>query len=259
EKNDWGGAVSMIRQGGSLPPFFAIGSNHHFVDVANRVDPETPFYRLDVYALQSERGEEGKELYQTIEEIASRLVESIRSVEPTGPYYLGGACEGAFAAFEAAKQLQAVGEEVASLVLWFTVSPDRRRAGRRTTALPGKGIRRLRKLLRRSFMGRRTTKSLVQHERLRQRTFRAMDSYRPDGLFRGRLSLIQTIEDELALEDLTFGWKELATEGAEVRTMDGSHLLMLRDRPDEFGDHLEAFLQEARAEQGSVEATREIA
>ena len=52
------------------------------------------------------------------EEIASKLVIQIRSVQPHGPYALTGFCLGGIFAYEVAQQLTAAGEEVRALALW---------------------------------------------------------------------------------------------------------------------------------------------
>ena len=53
----------------------------------------------------------------SFEEIASSFVKLIRSVQPEGPYHLGGYCNGAVAIYEVAQQLMRAGETVAALVL----------------------------------------------------------------------------------------------------------------------------------------------
>ena len=59
----------------------------------------------------------------TLEDFASLQVEAIRRIQPSGPYCLGGWSASAVAAYEAARQLRAQGEEVALLVLFDGVNP----------------------------------------------------------------------------------------------------------------------------------------
>ena len=59
----------------------------------------------------------GGDLPSTVEEIAASYAEMIRSVQPKGPYYLGGFCNGAVAMYEVAQQLIRAGETVTALVL----------------------------------------------------------------------------------------------------------------------------------------------
>jgi hypothetical protein len=49
--------------------------------------------------------------------MATTYVESMRAVQPEGPYILGGFCGGALIALEMARQLQMAGQEVKMLVL----------------------------------------------------------------------------------------------------------------------------------------------
>jgi thioesterase domain-containing protein len=55
---------------------------------------------------------------RSIEEMASRYVNEICSLQPEGPYYLGGYCFGGNVAFEMARQFQERGEQVALLALF---------------------------------------------------------------------------------------------------------------------------------------------
>jgi thioesterase domain-containing protein len=59
----------------------------------------------------------------TIEELAQRAIQSIRATKPQGPYVLAGYCFGGAIAFETARQLKAMGEEVQMVVLFDTPAP----------------------------------------------------------------------------------------------------------------------------------------
>ena len=54
----------------------------------------------------------------TIEAIAARCRETLQSVQPHGPYMLGGWCFAGVVAFEIARQLEALGERVSLLALF---------------------------------------------------------------------------------------------------------------------------------------------
>ncbi len=65
-----------------------------------------------------------KEDTQTrVEEMAALYVKQMRSVQPRGPYYLGGWCYGGIVAVEMGHQLLAAGEEVALMALIETPAP----------------------------------------------------------------------------------------------------------------------------------------
>ncbi|MEN8109169.1 MAG: amino acid adenylation domain-containing protein, partial [Pseudomonadota bacterium] len=188
-------AVTAIRATGSLAPFFAIGSHPRYTEVARRLDPDQPFYRLDVYALQTRQLLGGEGLLQSVEAIAAQLVNAILSIQPRGPYYLGGGCEGSFVALEVARTLQQRGEEVAQLVLWITPAPGFRRG-----VMFGKpALTRVLHQLRYQMVPEliadltlRTLREAIRHARIEYRIFRAMDLYMPAGRFEGPIDLVRT-------------------------------------------------------------------
>jgi amino acid adenylation domain-containing protein len=70
-----------------------------------------------VYGLQSKGlGGDGS-LNVTVEDMASQYVKEIRTVQPHGPYFLGGYCLGGTIAFEMAQQLSAMGEPVGLVMM----------------------------------------------------------------------------------------------------------------------------------------------
>jgi amino acid adenylation domain-containing protein len=114
-KASWSSLVP-IRPSGAKPPFYfvhAIGGNVlNFASFAGHFDPEQP-----VYGLQA-RGLDGKEIPNlSIHQMAADYIQDIRSVQPEGPYCIGGFSAGGVVAFEMARQLRAAGQEVAILAL----------------------------------------------------------------------------------------------------------------------------------------------
>ncbi|MFZ2651070.1 MAG: amino acid adenylation domain-containing protein [Burkholderiaceae bacterium] len=109
-------SLVLIRPGGSGAPIF-------FVHDGNG---ETLLYRNLALALHAEHAVYGLQprsaqghpmLHTRIPEMAAYQVSKIRSVQPHGPYLLGGLCAGGVIAFEIARQLQTQGETVAMLAL----------------------------------------------------------------------------------------------------------------------------------------------
>jgi len=70
-----------------------------------------------VHGLQSNGQITGTD-FETIEEMARQHVRAIRSVQASGPYYLGGFCFGGLIAYEIAQQLLAIGETVRFLLVF---------------------------------------------------------------------------------------------------------------------------------------------
>ncbi|MEM7130014.1 MAG: beta-ketoacyl synthase N-terminal-like domain-containing protein [Chloroflexota bacterium] len=108
--------VVPIKPIGSKPPFFLVpgglGEVFHFQALANHLDAEQPFY-----ALRSLGTEEGQVPYTEMAKIAAHHIRSLQSVQPEGPYRLGGFSLGAEVAFEMVKQLEAQGIEVATFAV----------------------------------------------------------------------------------------------------------------------------------------------
>jgi thioesterase domain-containing protein len=71
---------------------------------------------LPFYCFQ-DKGLDGGEPFQSVEETACCYLDEIRRVQPHGPYYLGGTCHGGRVAFEMARRFEELGEPVAALVL----------------------------------------------------------------------------------------------------------------------------------------------
>ncbi len=106
-----------IQPNGSKPPFFlvhAVGGNIlSYCDLARHLGLNQP-----VYGLQAQ-GLDGKTAPHTrIEDMAAQYIKEIRTIQPNGPYFLGGASFGGTVVFEMAQQLYAQGEKVALLSLF---------------------------------------------------------------------------------------------------------------------------------------------
>src|SRR4030095_9055074 len=55
-----------------------------------------------------------------VEDMAAHYINELRSVQPTGPYFIGGRSLGGMIAFEMARQLRAQGHEIGLLALLDT-------------------------------------------------------------------------------------------------------------------------------------------
>ncbi len=113
---DWS-ALVPIQPHGNRPPFFCIhgqtGDVLWFRELGQQLAPEQPLYGLQSRGLDGEQ-----EPISSIEEMAEFYIQVIRDVQPTGPYFLGGASLGGTIALEMARRLQTDGEEVALLVMF---------------------------------------------------------------------------------------------------------------------------------------------
>jgi len=111
----WPSLVS-IQPLGTRPPFFCVhtatGEVISYRALARRLGPDRPFY-----GLRCDRLDDLTPRHKSVEEMAAQYIEEIRTVQPTGPYHVGGLSGGSTIAFEMAQQLRAAGEEVGALVL----------------------------------------------------------------------------------------------------------------------------------------------
>ena len=115
EAGPWSPLVEF-RGGTGKRPFFCVhavgGTVLGYVELAQLLGPEQPFYGLQARGLDGDQEPSG-----SVEEMAALYIEAIRSVQPRGPYLLGGWSMGGSIAVEMARQLQAQGEQVELLAL----------------------------------------------------------------------------------------------------------------------------------------------
>jgi len=106
--------LAVVQAGGTAPPFFCVAAGPGFRELARLLGPEQPFLgSVHPDAIDLPRP-------CRIEDAAARHVEIIRSVQPHGPYFIGGWCVDGLVAYEVAQQLRHLGERVALLVLFDT-------------------------------------------------------------------------------------------------------------------------------------------
>ncbi len=107
-----------LRSAGRRKPFFCIhgglGNVLVFTAIAQNLDADRPFYGLQWNGLDGKRGA------TSIETMAAAYLREIRSVQPKGPYLLGGFCAGGLIALEIAQMLRVDGEAVDLVVLFDT-------------------------------------------------------------------------------------------------------------------------------------------
>jgi thioesterase domain-containing protein/acyl carrier protein len=118
-KPSWQSLVP-VQPGGSKPPLFLMHSHGgnvlEYYSLASHLDADQPVYALQARGLDGHIPEN-----QSIQEMAAAYVDEVRSLQPQGPYFVGGFCFGGLLALEAAQQLSAAGGEVALVVLIQTM------------------------------------------------------------------------------------------------------------------------------------------
>jgi thioesterase domain-containing protein len=243
-----------IQPAGTRPPFFCIhgagGNVLNYRWLAQYLGTDQP-----VYGLQSQ-GLDGRTLGpQQIEEMAAHYLTEIRSVQPRGPYHLGGGSFGGVVAFEMARQLEAQGEVVALVALFDSFAPQRRIRGgliRRIPAHidlvrqlgPRDGMRylvtRVRAVTQKRFVRAAWKMSARIRRRLGQplpRTLRSVEMvniqaqrrYVPQ-CYGGQLTLFRARERVIVSHpDPEMGWGPWAAGGVEIHEVPGDHITLLNE------------------------------
>ncbi|EFH85738.1 non-ribosomal peptide synthetase [Ktedonobacter racemifer] len=108
--------VVAVQASGTKRPFFFLhgdwnGKAFYSLKLSQALGPERPFYLLEPYIYT------GLDVIPTLEEVATAHIKAMRTLQPEGPYLLGGWCNGALIAYEMARQLQKEGQEVEKLIM----------------------------------------------------------------------------------------------------------------------------------------------
>jgi amino acid adenylation domain-containing protein len=107
--------IVPLREEGPLPALFLLHGAQGQVNVSPQF-LEALGEGLPVYALQA-RGLDGETApHPTVAAMAEDYLAAIRSVQRTGPYFLGGLCTGTYIAMLMTKRLEAEGESVLPLL-----------------------------------------------------------------------------------------------------------------------------------------------
>ena len=256
--------VVPIQPRGTRPPLFLVhgvgGEVLSFEALAARLGTDQPTYGLHADLTS------GTGFFSSVESVAARYVEGVRSVAPTGPYRIGGYSSGGVIAFEMAQQLSAAGENVTPLIMLDSPVPGASRRERLTPQQLGRMLRnafywpidddffrstprdqaarlrsKLRKLLRnRSAVVEAGTALDIRDElalwRMPASTLEYLDAHiqmirayqcRP---YRGAIQIVRARTSRLmsrAAPDL--GWQSLALGGVTVCEVPGAHDTILRE------------------------------
>ncbi|MBZ4423133.1 thioesterase domain-containing protein, partial [Myxococcus sp. RHSTA-1-4] len=272
-----------IQRAGRCRPLFLVhpvgGNVLAYAELARRLGPDQP-----VYALQSQGLDGRQPPLSTVEEMAALYLESIRTIQPQGPYRLGGWSMGSLVAFEMARQLQARGEAVELLAL-IDPSPASMDRVRDDVDDPRQVVARFASdqtqlatggawlpdpalleqgpgaVLQHLLEEGRKAGLLIPEVGLPQvRTLfdvfasnlRAMKHYAPSP-FAGRIVMLRATESPAEAPDR--GWGALAAQGLVLHDVPGNHYSVLRaPHVQLLAERLAALLAEARQDGDGVSA-----
>ncbi len=243
----WSSLVPIRPQGARSPLFLVHGAEGNVL-LYRRLSHYVP-EDYPIYGLQS-NGLDGKAaLDRSIGEMASRYVKEIMTLQPHGPYVIGGYCMGGTVAMEMAQQLTSAGEKVALVVLletynpalfpparsrllaplhfvqnlWFHVAniallPSKQRlrflAEKASVELTRMRIRTLSLL----HLFSRPKEIALPHLKIRQSNDRAQFDYTPRN-YNGRVAVIRSRWHFAGEASPSLGWSELVGEGLEVHEL----------------------------------------
>ena len=111
--------VIPVKPAGNRIPFFHMGGATVLRQLVKYVHPDQPVYGILEQDLSSD-----KPLYTDVPAIVDHCLAGIRSVQPTGPYMIGGLCFGGLVALELGRKLRAAGEEVWLVLMIDSFAPD---------------------------------------------------------------------------------------------------------------------------------------
>jgi amino acid adenylation domain-containing protein len=239
--------VIPIQTEGSGPPLICLGAGHGFLTLSRLVGGDRPFLGLDLALLDPAQ----LPIPYGMEHLAAQVAATIRTLQPSGPYYVGGWCRFGPLAYETARHMMARGEEVALLTLIDSPNPAYYRA-LPTAAKMHLGVERLRyhlsnlRWLRAAetpqyILDRlRTLRYKVGKHCLRLSTHGGMAGveqilhvasagYQPPP-YQGRVALFQAMERPPGPHwDLRFGWRELVTGHLAAFDIPGGHEGMFQE------------------------------
>ncbi|VBN00878.1 thiotemplate mechanism natural product synthetase [Burkholderia pseudomallei] len=113
--------VPMVKAG-SGAPFFCIpgmgGNITQLLPLANALGADRPVIGLQYLGLDGKHAP-----HASVEAIAAHYVRCIRSVQPAGPYFLGGHSLGGKIAYEVARRLHAQGDAIGLVAMFDSAAP----------------------------------------------------------------------------------------------------------------------------------------
>jgi amino acid adenylation domain-containing protein len=219
--------MPLQRGHNSQRPLFFVhpggGTVLSYLELARNLNPEQPVYGLESLDLDNEQ-----RLHTKVEDMAAYYIQVMQTLQPDGPYQIGGWSFGGLVAFEIAQQLRSQGHEIATVVLLdtspFTEFEELNEAD---------DVDFIAELLARkngAILGIPPELDVIQAQRLLH-VFRghilAANDYQPQA-YRGKVDLFLA-EDGIASDSLESiaAWEKLALKGVNVHWIPGDHHTMV--------------------------------
>jgi thioesterase domain-containing protein/acyl carrier protein len=266
-----------VQSGGSKQPFFYLhgdwqGGGFYCLELARSLGADQPFYALTPHGVQ------GAAAPTTVEAMAASYIQMVRAVQPEGPYFLGGICNGAVVAFEMARQLEQQGCRVNLVLLigahartvlprrllhgvisrlgsWLGLSPEARSRLFLGIRDFGHRVRRLfrnsRHPLNAQFRPRLSERDQEIHEVLAG----ALGAYVPQP-YGGRVAVLWPTDERFNRErDPTLGWGRVTSQ-LDMELIPGGHITCVTRHLDKLAARMKAHLERAQGNGASDTAAR---
>jgi len=119
--DNWNSLVAIQDKGTQTPLFFIPGGGGnvlYFYPLAQQLGKDQPFYGMQAIGLDGQTA-----ALDSVQKMATETIAAIKSVQPQGPYLIGGHCVGSLIAYEVTQQLLATGDKVESLFVLDAPAP----------------------------------------------------------------------------------------------------------------------------------------
>lgn len=269
-KPQWKSLVA-VKPGGSKLPFYYIppagGTALEIQNLVKYLPEDQPFYILESI------GYDGKEPPHTkIEDMSVHFIKEIQTLQPDGPYMIGGRCFGGRVAYDVAQQLTKLGQKVALLAIFdtwppFTEKPvDYVHKERNLKYLINRSLRHFRegdffnvavnftkytynkinRKIKDKIEIKFSSKEKLLFNEIKQLHFRAQDRYIAKK-YNGKITLIESEETKVEYKEK---WKFLALGGLEFYTIPGTthKTIVLEPKLKEFAEKFNYVLEKTHNE-----------
>ncbi|HEY2408686.1 MAG TPA: amino acid adenylation domain-containing protein [Polyangiaceae bacterium] len=286
ERGELNASLVALQPRGSSTPFFCApcggGSAFFYRVLATHIGLDQPLYTFEPKGMNGV-----DEPLDDMSEIAAGYVREMRTVQPKGPYYLGGLSFGGMIAFEMARQCEANGEKVGALVLFDSWAPGHTRVPAQrgfiaqtlerarfladfhrenlaaSSGVAGK-LSYLRRLLENRVAGKdprslrawkqETIPALVRKVDVAERKARA--TYRPTAIEASITLLRAHVQSEEVILKKFDAWEKLAGGGLNVIETRGTHYSLLEEPCVHAAiSHLRSVLRAAQAAHAGTEGS----
>ncbi len=214
--------LALIQKEGNKPPLFCVHgdeANHHITRYLGKGQPYYAFFH---------QGEDGAAFeHKTVEDIAKHYVAEMTSVQPEGPYMLGGYSFGGIVAYEMACQLKAAGHDVPLLALFDMPIPKHFIETMEDEDKFYEPLKRtvMRWLVKWSLRSGNIRSLKLRHFHIIDNYDKAILAYRPKP-YSGPVTIFKA-ERTSGPDDM--GWSTLVTGPLDIKVLPGDHYSLIKD------------------------------